>query len=244
MSRFFSQFFAEFTPAKILANIALSGILASLSRFALHVFEITPKSEVLYWTAIPMLFFTLILTGRFMSSNVATRPIFRANIDAVLYSKTVKPVDVVLIVSIRNSGMPSIVEAWALEVIATHQTIKAPLMHMIPDDFTLPAHDGVYTSKFSSKDALYEKGMEPIQTGGIVRGILRWQIETDPKIFDLPGTKIKLSFRDVFGKTHITESALTGLNTTPTGFPGMHGGTMKSTKQSSPDIQGSSTAKA
>jgi hypothetical protein len=82
-----------------------------------------------------------------------------------------------LVVGLRNVGMPSIAERWALSVkMASQQPIWAE-QHIISPTLELGIMENEKIT-YTSGDALYEKAVQaPIPTGAMVRGVLLFVVK-------------------------------------------------------------------
>jgi hypothetical protein len=132
------------------------------------------------------------------------------------------PITITLIASIRNLGMPSIVERWSLSVILPSGR-TFPTRHVrVPEELPLQ-REGASPIIIYGVDALYDKTEStPIMTGGMQRGVLLFTLEgVDLHTISQPDTKLLLSYQDVLGKVYSTEKELGSQLREPLYFPGI-----------------------
>src|SRR6266852_9306809 len=112
--------------------------------------------------------------------------------------------------SIKNTGVPSIADNWEISerlpngchVTGRHQRISG---------CTLMDSTGMPARVLNEEDALYAKAIQPIPTGGMIRGVLmaiipgRLRSEVNVK-----GTQVIVTFEDVFGRHHQSCCTLKG----------------------------------
>ena len=121
---------------------------------------------------------------------------------------------VVVLAGISNLGSPSIADEWMLEMIPVNgsRPTKIPPM-IIPQDRPLELHfDAVPSLAYDPKDALYIKvASTPLPTGAKETGFLLFHfkgIGRDQS--NIPGTKYRLTCRDVAGNEVSVEWKATG----------------------------------
>ncbi len=126
-----------------------------------------------------------------------------------------------ILFTVRNHAAPSIAEGWRLKVTGPGTNIELPPT-TIPDSFTLSdSRTGKPKLRFHGKQALYEKAIEPIPRGGLVRGWLRFVFEgVDQDRIRAPGTRWSLSFADVTGKHYESDYVMSGKDGDPRYIPG------------------------
>src|SRR5205085_6770209 len=124
-----------------------------------------------------------------------------------------------LIVTIRNEGAPSIVEGWQLHLKSDKLDLTVtPLLLPIGQKFNV-IHGQAFT--LHREEALYEKGVKPIERGGQVRGWLTYVIEgITAEQIDSPSVKLTLDFYDVAGGKNEIHSEMGHAAGTPKYFPG------------------------
>lgn len=129
------------------------------------------------------------------------RPHFSAHIDKVILNRSaMDEISVLLVVSIINTGSPSIA-GWEFLTITLPTGSQVPGIPIVfPKRIDVPDRSG-QTETYFGVDALYNKTIDkPIETGGIRRGVLLYLVK-NVQWGDLviPGTKYKLEYIDVFG---------------------------------------------
>lgn len=109
--------------------------------------------------------------------------------------------DVLLIVTLRNTGAPSAVEESSMKVILMDGTEVVGLPLSVPDGFSVKYPNG-FTRTLKSDEALYNKAVKSVGHNEIVRGYLMYQFSglSDERL--LASTKSEeLYVKDVYGKT-------------------------------------------
>lgn len=184
-----------------------------------------PKSAI-YGVAALALFLACFLA--WASERKKTTFSLRMNIDNVATGDQPPTPDspaqaaLVLTVSLRNIGPPTICEGWSVGVIRADGTkvAPAPRIYALTPPITMRLDTG-RVIQYSETDALYTKAGTPIPTGGMVRGILLAKIPAMSANLRAQGTKIHVSCDDVSGKMHHADYTMTGINQEPTYLPGM-----------------------
>lgn len=112
-----------------------------------------------------------------------------------------------VLLSIRNTGGPSIADNFSLiaksqDFIYKHSPAK------LPDSYTLTLDDKTSTVTLHPQDSIEEKAAESIRQGYQVRGWLRFTISEDikpeiikPEILRQPKTQFTIYFKDILGQT-------------------------------------------
>jgi hypothetical protein len=117
----------------------------------------------------------------------------------------------ILIVSVRNNGAPSVAEVGYLQIVppnggSSPQTLGIDL----PATTTIGLDDPSGTQPtlwLKGSDALYNKTIvQPVATGSLVRGILEYVVKgaTSSQIA-VPGTTYRLGYKDNFGTPYFAE---------------------------------------
>jgi hypothetical protein len=108
---------------------------------------------------------------------------------------------VLVLVGIRNTGTPSVAEAWHVHIQSEKLNLDAAPT-FIPPLFEVRADEGKIT--LHGSEALYEKTNKPIANGSTVRGWLMFQFEgVSANELQSKGTKIEISFVDVLGAHYV-----------------------------------------
>jgi len=118
---------------------------------------------------------------------------------------------IVVSATISNLGAPTIAKVWTLLVILPDGRQMTPLREMIPKTIVFYTHRG--PRRFYQQDALYNKTLTPIPTGGAESGILLFVAPAGTTTQDIfqPGTKIVLGFYDVANKPYSCSHTSTGV---------------------------------
>jgi hypothetical protein len=126
----------------------------------------------------------------------------------------------IITVSLRNIGPPTICEGWWVEITPVNGTKFVPRLYALTPSVSIELSAG-REIHYGEADALYTKTGTPIPTGGMVRGVLLARIPGVAATIREPGTKIRVFCDDVSGKTHHAEYTMTGINQEPVYLPGM-----------------------
>lgn len=218
---------SQFSTENIMGNMMWAGIISLLARLWIKFKEspLSKKKEIAFWLLAPSTVFALLLMITFaVTVSSAQKPMLSATIDAINLHPSPFNKDstgLVLIVSIKNAGLPTILDGWKVIVTLPDGKDIVSTQLKIPESFTLTGPSG--TVHYSGRDAIYDKAIgNPIPTGGIVRGLLMVSIDNvDHTIVRQPSTNISVQFKDVLNKTHIVEKQMTGLSSEPVYFPGL-----------------------
>lgn len=100
-------------------------------------------------------------------------------------------------VAITNTGnMASIAKNWRLTAYLNDKQISGQILQ-IPDTYTIKQPDSGQTITYGAQEALYNKALTPIPSGGMTTGILIFGFQNiDPEIFKAQLKSIKLDFQD------------------------------------------------
>lgn len=112
---------------------------------------------------------------------------------------------------LRNTGSPSIADSWRLEVVLSSEQRIFPRSTAITEPKYLHLGDGQDESALTIQpgQALYEKCMTPIPSGGIMRGHLMFMQE-GIKTADLGDAQFILFCTDVNGKEVYADFSYSG----------------------------------
>jgi hypothetical protein len=114
------------------------------------------------------------------------------------------------LLTINNTGAPSILEGWKLSVVSHHYNVSQLSPQFIQDKIVLPMQNGQPTVTIRGSDALYDKAeTKPVATGDHVRGWLCFILAgADAKQLREDKARIEIQFVDVNGKSHSVSHAL------------------------------------
>jgi hypothetical protein len=218
-------FFAQFTLAELVNQIVWTGILLVLGRLAMFILKLPPKKERLYWLFGPFVILGLVAFSGSRGDHSQYAPRIVAKIDSIIlgtdpYRST--RTMLVLVISARNAGMPTILEDWRVSAALNDGRVLSGELQRIPDSITFgsPDHDAL---QYFGKDAIYEKTlMTPIPTGGIVRGILWARFDGFSSAqFSSTTPRISVTFDDVAGQKYAIEATVKAGSDKPMYYPGM-----------------------
>lgn len=170
---------SEFTVRSLLSNIAWALMLSALGRLTMWVFHVTKFRERWYWVAVPALVFIGLAAVHVMSIGGQDRIDIRPRIEeiavgdasAVGSSTGASASGILIVMSVRNPGMPTILEYWRLDITM----INGAELKLLPSPMNnvgMTFNGGTRT--FTHADSLYLKGLQPVPRGGMVRGILAY----------------------------------------------------------------------
>jgi len=214
-------FLARFFSVENLTSLVLGTVIMSLAgTMLIYVIGLLPDPRKDYWPFLAAFLCLLVITGVSLliskSHRSALRPQLTGSIDriqvmsAAQFTKVPehqRSMAVLLTVSIRNKGTPSIADKWelAIHIKDAEHTVKT-LPVYLPPLMQINVHDTVTggITPLVGADALYNKAViAPIATGAMIRGILLYIVNdvTEPML-TIPGTKYILEFVDIDGRTH------------------------------------------
>jgi len=109
-----------------------------------------------------------------------------------------------LIVTIKNTGAPTIVERYSMQLkYANGVTVKGQA-EAIPENFTVVTYPEGEREILSSADQLDRKTTQPISTGNLQQGRLMYRFPDVVAAFIRgQGDIIELSYQDVWGKRYV-----------------------------------------
>jgi hypothetical protein len=154
--------------------------------------------------------------------EVAFKPDIRAEIDqfyCIPFPDDMNSTGVLLVVSIRNLGDPTSLEAWTLEVEFLNGKISEGQIIKLPTEINFKGTDGDH--KLKEGDALYNKALTPIARGQALRGVLWFKIPNIKIEAFLPGSQVKLWFNDVLGQKSFAVGSIDLEPVKPMYFPGL-----------------------
>jgi hypothetical protein len=167
------ELLGEFTWHALLVKVLWTIILTVLTRFLMWVFRVTRMRERWYWVAVPLLVFcslTVIHVVAGGANDIDIRPR-----EEFLNIGAVRELDdrpaLVVGMSVRNVGMPTILEGWTANVVLPNGKSIVMLPYQFPGTVTLEFANGKRT--FNRVDSLYFKGLNPLVRGAMIRGILK-----------------------------------------------------------------------
>lgn len=118
-------------------------------------------------------------------------------------------VQVFILLSINNPGVPTIVQNYSLHI--THTSSKSINFNGPPDTiaerYTLPRAESSEVVVIQPQDDISSKTLQALPTSGKVSGWLRFVLPAPgltPEFVQQPGTKYEMEFADATGKTYRT----------------------------------------
>jgi hypothetical protein len=127
---------------------------------------------------------------------------------------------VFILLTIRNTGSPSVATSWWLHLKSKDLDLTIPPTQL-PDEFKTTDQNG-YPVVFHGKEAIYEKAMQPIQRGSIVRGWAGYIVQgVTLKQLSSSETEYTVTFFDVIKRPHTVSMKIGDLAPrTPRYYPG------------------------
>jgi hypothetical protein len=124
---------------------------------------------------------------------------------------------IIMALSISNTGAQSIVRNWGLTVVLPSGDSVDAVPYLLPKVITINGDQG--PRKLYSEDAIYNKTINPIPTGGEQTGIIMFTLTkfTSTQVKQA-GTKFILKFDDVIGTHYFCQSIMKA--STVRGIPG------------------------
>lgn len=215
----------------VVSNLFWTAVFTTLLRALTWLFHKNPRREIWFWVVVPLLVLALWSAATFLTTGWR-EPRLSTSIDVInchampreLASKFSVPADstsVVLVVSLRNSGMPTVAEGWSLAATLPNGESAKGTPLFLPDKLTLSGPTGEIA--YQGTDALYDKAIKgPIVFGGMVRGVLWFAFPSVPiDAFNQPGTTLVLSCVDVLGKKHSAVRKIGAFSGSPRYLPGL-----------------------
>ena len=188
--------------------------------------SLTWRKEIAFWATVPLTI-AFLLAALWMNGGGGSKPDFRIDLYQLhalrpLGNVPVEPIrtEIVIVAGLRNLGTPSIAEAWQLSARngagvyeSRPQQVPGELRARLSENEELVFHGA---------DALYEKAIQPVVTGGKVQGWLYFVFDNVSwGTLSRPGVVYRLACRDVYDKEYWTEIAWTGKESVPLYFPGI-----------------------
>ena len=187
------------------------------------LFNVVPKKERLYWIIMPIFILGIIALASHLFKPIPNKPVLAAKIDVVNIHPApsdANSTSMILVISVRNSGTPTILEDWSVTTKLEGRTILAENLYL-SETMDLEGPQGKIT--YRRQDAIYTKTVDmPIPQGGMVRGII-WIMFKGIRfdILNRPGTKIEVNFVDVLGSEHVISTSISAIPSRPSYLPGL-----------------------
>lgn len=233
MADFFRNLAGELTFANLASNSMWTLIFVALGRLAMWVFQITPRSEVSYWLAAPVVILALLVAASsFVRPN--TTPRLSTQIEKMTLGEytistkegvqTQQGAFFALVLTIKNIGAPTAVTSYNVSIkLSTGTELKGERTEL--PDMTIPYKDGT-SEKLWAADSILLKTFAPISTGAIAQGIAFFTFPgiTPELLRSAPDAILTLSFVDNWGKQWLVQRPLGiigGTAAKPIGFPGL-----------------------
>lgn len=153
-----------------------------------------------------------------------TKPNLIGHIDAwIIGSMEHKAAHIMILLSISNSGAPSIAEEWTLSIDNDKIHISGIIPTIITDDLILYRgswKEQEILAKFNQSDAIYDKALVPILKGARLRGWLRFEVNQVQYKDIIPGTNLTIHFKDYLNTSYSANTIVKNGGKMPLYFPG------------------------
>ena len=134
------------------------------------------------------------------------RPSLKGSIEQVITARNgTYPVESIIFLNINiiNTGFPSAVDKWEIDVVDENQTNRPAKMYLIGQDTTVQISGGT-ALVLNQSDSIYQKAAHPVQTGSFVRGWAMIGIDTMPH-FEVIKSTFEVRAKDMWGNSiHFT----------------------------------------
>jgi hypothetical protein len=108
-----------------------------------------------------------------------------------------------LIVSISNTGAPTIVTAYSLAASLIGGEVRMGARQVVPEHHTINYPNGLKDYVYGDDSLLNRTSVSPIPRGGQVLGRLKFDFpKTRQSDLAAAGVKFTLTFRDIWGKAY------------------------------------------
>ena len=136
------------------------------------------------------------------------------SIDAINFSTPENDVEIFAILSVRNSGSPTILENWSISIKTINGNKYYGQNLTVPKVVILENPNGKEV-EFTGQDAIYDKTIKkPISEGEMIRGLFLGGFKgIDEKILDHTGNEIYIKCSDINRKTYTFSYKLDGKRT-------------------------------
>lgn len=132
--------------------------------------------------------------------NNRNTPNFQASLQNVWMFKQAKNFELYMIVDVRNTGAPSIIDPWEAYIADRQGKVYVLPLHRIDYSFSFPTVNG--QMKYKPSYWLPDRTLpNPVQSGADIKGILI-SIFGGPAVKNFNLHSIGISFTDVDGDTH------------------------------------------
>ena len=129
---------------------------------------------------------------------------------------------VLLNVEIRNLGSPTVADQWTVRLVLPDETEHLGRNTLVPGNISF-RNEGQIMS-FGSADMIYHKTLDPIPTGGLIRGWIYVVFPQVKRADIVVGSVFRLRFEDVRRKPYFAEQRIGGNRTDLRYYPGSGGG--------------------
>ncbi len=198
-------------------------LMAGIGALGIGIWERFRKKPIL-----PINFLVIASIFIFVATFLAWRdehnkfkPEIRSAIDGIYIATKTDFPEILIIANIKNLGDPTGIEGWRLDIkFPDGKQITANNFRIFLTNISMELPTGVI--KLDKKDALYNKAINPINKGAIVRGFMVFIMpDFKRESIKLTGTQIKLSFEDIVHQIHSATVTVSPQTFEPSYFPGL-----------------------
>jgi hypothetical protein len=138
------------------------------------------------------------------------------------WTQELQATTLLVLLSIRNSGSPTMVEGYRLTLEWAESNKAEVIPTFIPEGYRLFDNHNHTVATFNRGDGIYEKTINPIPKGGIVRGWLMYRITqfNTQEMHRMSGIHFTVTFSDVNGREWTAVDISSGESVVPLYHPG------------------------
>jgi hypothetical protein len=224
MSEVIQNLIRSITLDSFLLDVLYAAIIAGMVRVFIWVIGKVPRTEHLYWITAPLSWCVLIIVFRSMVSLPDNMPVLHGTIEE---EATTDASSVYLIVSISNTGAPTIVNGYGLTASLTGGEVRTGERKIVSEHETINYPNGLKDYVYGEDSLLNRTAVLPIPRGGQVLGRLKFDFpKTRQSDLAAAGVKFTLTFRDSWGKTYsaliVNSSSVIGGESGLSEYPTIH----------------------
>jgi hypothetical protein len=171
MQSFWQEFRSFFSLSRIAIGVILSLVTTALSNLVLKALGIKPVRRWLLWSSLFLLILVLLLFFRGGQAG-SVQPRLEARVIGLPNPQNKhipNQTPVIAVISVRNSGPPTILEGWSLKIKWHDESTDSLVPVIFPQ--TVDMLDMNRKVHYTKIDSLVDKSLLPKATGAMVRGV-------------------------------------------------------------------------